>query len=154
MADGGTVSIDYSPCPALAPAAPMVIFLHTITGSARETSHFMKYATRRGWRSCVFNRRGHTGIPLTYPSFNVMGEASDKAAQVAAVVARHPGASYLAMVGTSATRTTSARTSRTITSQALGVPEMHELICILGAPTQDHLDKFATEGQRTLLLSA
>ena len=46
MADGGTVSIDYSPCPALPPAAPMVIFLHTITGSARETSHFMRYATR------------------------------------------------------------------------------------------------------------
>jgi len=102
MADGGTVSIDYSPCPALAPDAPMVIFLHTITGSARETSHFMRYATRRGWRSCVFNRRGHAGIPLTSPSFNVMGEPSDTAAQVAAVVARHPEASYLAMVGISA----------------------------------------------------
>jgi len=86
-----------------------------------------------------------------------------------------------------------ARTSRTITIQALGVPEVHELLCILDfnnvrkrmsvitkhagrirlyckgadnvilerleggqaglvAATQDHLDKFATEGLRTLLL--
>lgn len=50
----------------------------------------------------MFNRRGHAGTPLTSPSFNVMGEASDTAAQVAAVVARHPEASYLAMVGISA----------------------------------------------------
>ena len=85
------------------------------------------------------------------------------------------------------------RTSRTITIEALGVSEVHELLCILDfnnvrkrmsvivkhegkirlyckgadnvimerlesgqnelvAKTQDHLDKFATEGLRTLLL--
>lgn len=102
LPDGGTVSIDYHPCPSLPEEAPLVIFLHTITGSAKETGHFMRYATRRGWRSCVFNRRGHAGMPLTSPRFNCMGEAEDTAAQVSAVLARHPSLSYLAMVGISA----------------------------------------------------
>jgi len=102
LGDGGTVSIDYADCPDLPPEAPFVIFLHTITGSAKETGHFMRYATRRGWRSCVFNRRGHAGLSLTSPSFNVMGEASDTSAQVEAVLRRYPDLSYLAMVGISA----------------------------------------------------
>ena len=33
-----------------------------------------------------FNRRGHAGLHLTSPSFNVMGEAKDTAAQVEAVI--------------------------------------------------------------------
>lgn len=102
LSDGGTVSIDYADCPHLPPTAPFVIFLHTITGSAKETGHYMRYATRRGWRSCVFNRRGHAGLRLTSPSFNVMGEATDTKAQVEAVISRHPSLSYLAMVGISA----------------------------------------------------
>lgn len=102
LEDGGTVSIDYSDCSGLPVSSPFVIFLHTITGSAKETGHFMRYATRRGWRSCVFNRRGHAGVPLTSPSFNVMGEAADTKAQVQAVLRRYPDISYLAMVGISA----------------------------------------------------
>jgi len=100
--DGGTVSIDYLECSSLPATAPFCIFLHTITGSAKETGHFMRYASRRGWRSCVFNRRGHAGVPLTSPSFNVMGEAMDTKAQVEAVLRRYPHLSYLAMVGISA----------------------------------------------------
>ena len=49
-----------------------------------------------------FNRRGHAGLHLTSPSFNVMGEAKDTAAQVEAVRSRFPDSSYLAMVGISA----------------------------------------------------
>ena len=57
MEDGGTVTIDYADCPEEMPeTAPIVIFLHTITGSAKETGYFMRYAVRRGWRTCVFNR--------------------------------------------------------------------------------------------------
>ena len=48
------------------------------------------------------NRRGHAGLHLTSPSFNVMGEAKDTAAQVEAVRNRFPDSSYLAMVGISA----------------------------------------------------
>ena len=61
----------------------------------------MRYATRRGWKSCVFNRRGHAGVSLTSPCFNVMGDAADTKAQVDFVKEKHPG-SYLAMVGISA----------------------------------------------------
>ena len=81
LADGGQVCIDYADCPHLPPSAPFVVFLHTITGSARsllgcqdlpdllcrETSHYMRAATRRGWRSAVFNRRAHAGLRLTAP---------------------------------------------------------------------------------------
>jgi predicted alpha/beta-fold hydrolase len=69
MPDGGTVSIDWAACPGLPDSAPVVIFLHTITGSATETGHFLRAATRRGWRSCVFNRRGHAGLSLSSARF-------------------------------------------------------------------------------------
>ena len=60
LEDGGTVSIDYAECPEEMPeTAPIVIFLHTITGSAKETGYFMRYAVKRGWRTCVFNRQAN-----------------------------------------------------------------------------------------------
>ena len=43
--------------------APVLGILHTITGSARQNIGFMRYAASRGWRSCVLNRRGHSGMP-------------------------------------------------------------------------------------------
>ena len=36
--------------------APVLGILHTITGSARQNAGFMRYAAKRGWRSCVLNR--------------------------------------------------------------------------------------------------
>jgi len=102
MPDGGTVSIDFPDDSHLPPDAPLVIFLHTITGSSSDTGHYMRYAMRRGWRSCVFNRRGHGRVTLTSPSFNVMGDAGDTKAQVEFVQSRYPHTSFLAMVGISA----------------------------------------------------
>ena len=61
----------------------------------------MRHATSRGWRSCVFNRRSHAGVPLTTPTFNVMGDTNDTKEQVRFVRERFPS-SYLAMVGVSA----------------------------------------------------
>ena len=102
LSDGGTVSIDFSDDTNLCTTAPILMFLHTVTGSSRDTSHFVRYATSRGWRGCVFNRRGHGEISLTSPSFNCMGDASDTKAQVDFVTTKFPSASYLAMVGISA----------------------------------------------------
>jgi len=99
--DGGVVSIDFADDAHLPSDAPFVIFLHTITGSALETGHYMRHATSRGWRSCVFNRRSHAGVPLTTPTFNVMGDTNDTKEQVRFVRERFPN-SYLAMVGVSA----------------------------------------------------
>ena len=61
----------------------------------------MRYATQRGWRSCVLNRRGHAGMDLTTPSFNIVGSPLDTKAQVELVRRRYPD-SFLAMVGISA----------------------------------------------------
>jgi len=102
MTDGGTVSIDFPSNSGLPEDAPLVIFLHTITGSSSDTGHYMRYATRRGWRSFVFNRRGHGKVSLTSPNFNVMGDVADTRAQVEFVTARYPAASYVGMVGISA----------------------------------------------------
>merc|ERR1719347_1073344 len=102
LPDGGSVSVDWpSQSQHLPPDAPMVIFLHTITGSSRDTSHYLRAASSRGWRSCVFNRRGHT-MPLTSPKFNVMGDAEDTRLMVEHVMAEYPETSYLGMVGISA----------------------------------------------------
>ena len=72
-----------------------------MTFFAQETGHYMRHATSRGWRSCVFNRRSHAGVPLTTPTFNVMGDTNDTKEQVRFVRERFPN-SYLAMVGVSA----------------------------------------------------
>jgi len=102
--DGGVVSIDWADDKVTAslPAdAPIVIFLHTVTGSVKETSHYLRTASHRGWRSCVFNRRGHGGEHLRTGSFNVIGDVSDTSLQAAGVKAAFPSA-YIAMVGISA----------------------------------------------------
>ena len=58
--DGGTVSVDwFDEASALPDSAPVVVFLHTVvSGSSREVINYTSEARRRGWRSCVFNRRG------------------------------------------------------------------------------------------------
>merc|ERR1719422_828991 len=101
LPDGGTVAIDYIDDKNLKHDAPVVIFLHTITGSGLEVGHYMRYASRCGWHSCVFNRRGHAGVKLTSSKFNVVGDPADAVIMVDRVRDRYPN-SYLAMVGISA----------------------------------------------------
>ena len=87
---------------ALPPEAPIVAFLHTITGTAGQTRWLMKYASSRGWRSCVFVRRGHAKARLATPSFNLLGDVGDVELQLAAVRDAYPHAGFLGMVGVSA----------------------------------------------------
>ena len=86
----------------LPPDAPICIFLHTITGSAAQTRWLMSEASRRGWRSCVFVRRGHAAPQLKAPSFNLLGCVEDVDLQLAVVRSAYPDASFLGMVGVSA----------------------------------------------------
>mmetsp|Transcript_47482 Transcript_47482/g.154121 ORF Transcript_47482/g.154121 Transcript_47482/m.154121 type:complete len:405 (+) Transcript_47482:50-1264(+) len=87
----------------LPPEAPIVIFLHTITGTAAQTRWLMAYASSRGWRACTFVRRGHDpSSRLTSPTFNLLGDVSDVQLQLEAVRLAHPRASFLGMVGVSA----------------------------------------------------
>ena len=62
----------------------------------------MRAAHRRGWRCCVFLRRGHAARRLSSPSFNLMGEARDTRLQLEAVTNNFPHRQFLGMVGVSA----------------------------------------------------
>jgi len=92
LADGGTVSIQWlgldDP-----PGTPVLVVLHTITGSADALRRFV-VAMRRalGWVVAACNRRGHAGLPLTAPRINTMGSTADLRAQLAAIEARRPDA--------------------------------------------------------------
>lgn len=79
--DGGEVSIDWYPSD-LPRDAPVLGILHTITGSSISQAGFMQYATNRGWRCCVLNRRGHSGMALRNPCFSVLGNVDDTVAVV------------------------------------------------------------------------
>ena len=81
--------------------APIVVFLHTITGSAAQTRWLMKYASLRGWRACCFVRRGHGG-PLHSPSFNLLGSVEDVQQQMDTVQQAYPRARFVGMLGVSA----------------------------------------------------
>merc|ERR1719247_2901793 len=88
---------------ALPPDAPIVVFLHTITGTAAQTRWLMSGASARGWRACVFVRRGHKERQrLAFPSFNLLGDVGDVERQLDAVRRTYPRASFVGMIGISA----------------------------------------------------
>lgn len=102
--DGAVLSIDYiedKHTKSLPDDAPIVMVLHTISGSGPESIWFLREASRRGWRSCCFNRRGHVGR-LVIPRFNLLGSMADTALQRKAVAKKWPQAKFFAMVGISA----------------------------------------------------
>ena len=83
--------------------APLLVVLHTISGSAPQQHWLLAEAERRGWRGCVLVRRGHTGEPLREaPSFNLLGDVADARAQLKAAREAYPSASFCAAVGVSA----------------------------------------------------
>ena len=81
--------------------APILGILHTITGSARQNVGFMRYAASRGWRSCVLNRRGHSGMPLRVPYFSIMGNVDDTVLLVNQMRQRYPD-NFIGLAGISA----------------------------------------------------
>ena len=79
----------------------------------------MQYAAQRGWRSCVLNRRGHSGMPLHAPrqgqaeagegeqeppprvTFSLLGTIDDTCSMVNHLHTTHPK-SFIALAGISA----------------------------------------------------
>jgi len=103
-ADGGLVSIDWADDPAtrsLPSTAPILAILHPLTGDSIKHADFMECASRHGWRSCVMNRRGHSGMSLTTPNFCIMGKVDDTVAMVSHIRERYPGC-FLGLAGVSA----------------------------------------------------
>ena len=103
--DGGEVSLDWaddSMTRMLPPDAPVVGILHTITGGSRQNAGLMRYAAFRGWRSCVLNRRGHSGMRLrVIPHFSIMGNVDDTVLMVDKIKEKHPD-SFIGLAGFSA----------------------------------------------------
>jgi len=63
----------------------------------------MSGASARGWRACVFVRRGHKERQrLCFPSFNLLGDVGDVERQLDAVRRTYPRASFVGMIGISA----------------------------------------------------
>lgn len=101
MPDGGTVSIQWLGLEA-PPATPVLVLLHTITGSGDGLRRFVAVMrSRLGWVVAACNRRGHGGLPLTAPCINTMGSTDDLRRQIAAIESRRPFATLYG-VGVSA----------------------------------------------------
>ena len=100
----GLVSIDWSDDKEnqqLTPDSPILAILHTLTGDSEHYLGFMRYATSLGWRSCVLNRRGHSGMPLRTPNFCVIGNVDDTVAMVSRIRQLYPD-NFLGLAGISA----------------------------------------------------
>jgi len=101
LPDGGTVSVQWLGLDAPA-GTPVLVLLHTITGSGDGLRRFVVAIRRRlGWIVAACNRRGHAGLPLTAPRINTMGSTEDLRRQIAAIESRRPGAALYG-VGVSA----------------------------------------------------
>lgn len=92
MPDGGTVSIQWFGL-AAAEQTPVLVVLHTITGSGDGLRRFIAAIhARLGWVVAACNRRGHAGLELTAPQINTMGATDDLRRQLLAIQARRPAA--------------------------------------------------------------
>jgi len=101
MADGGCTALLWSGY-ALPPTTPIIVVLHTITGSPdsmAELVHNLRGVT--GWRIVLCLRRGHADLPLLTPRLNILGCTDDLREQLDVIRARFPE-SPLYAVGSSA----------------------------------------------------
>lgn len=99
--DGGLLSLDWLGLEE-PEAAPTLVVLPTICGSGQSLRGLVhRLRAQLGFRVVVCNRRGHAGLPLTTPRFDIVGSTADLRAQLARVEARLP-ASPLYGLGVSA----------------------------------------------------
>ena len=62
----------------------------------------MSYAACRGWRPCVLNRRGHSGMTLkVVPHFSILGNVDDTALMVDQIRRHYPN-NFIGLAGLSA----------------------------------------------------
>jgi len=103
--DGGEISIDWADddiTRALPDSAPVLGILHTITGSSKEQFRFMHYAASRGWKSCVLNRRGHSGMAVrVIPHISIIGNVNDSILLVDQIRQKYPD-NFIGLAGISA----------------------------------------------------
>lgn len=95
--DGGEVGLDWLEDAGLSPDAPILLLMHTITGSSREFRELALGASARRWRVAVCLRRGHLGAPLKSPRFNLLGSTADLEVQIRSVRSKFPNAPLLGL---------------------------------------------------------
>ena len=103
--DVGEISLDWADDEVtknLPKDAPILGILHSITGSSKDSRGFMHYAAKRGWRSCVLNRRGHSGMTLrVVPHFSIAGNVEDTALMID-TIRQHFPKNFIGLAGLSA----------------------------------------------------
>ncbi|XP_041348162.1 protein ABHD15-like [Gigantopelta aegis] len=77
LQDGGVVALDWSKPDTLDDCRPILIILSGIEGNIKLTSFVCAKAAELGYRTVVFNRRGHGGSYLTTPKLQSFGDPSD-----------------------------------------------------------------------------
>ncbi|KAK6192194.1 hypothetical protein SNE40_003706 [Patella caerulea] len=102
LTDGGHIALDWiEETPDLSEDAPIIIVLPTLTGDLDSCSRFCHQAHLRGYRSVVFNKRGHGNTELKVPKLQGFGETLDLRQAIEHIHKEFPRA-RLAIVGSSA----------------------------------------------------
>lgn len=92
MEDGGTTALNWYG-ENLPDDTPVLLVLHTITGSPHSMRGFVRDVQRdTGWRVVLCQRRGHGDLRLTSPRFNTMGDTNDLRAHIGLIQQRFPQA--------------------------------------------------------------
>lgn len=81
--------------------APFALLFPTLVGGSSEMNALVARLQQEGYHCAVLIRRGHDGLPLHTPSWNMMGKVEDVEAAVTCIQQRFPNAS-LFFVGCSA----------------------------------------------------
>ncbi|MAE92375.1 MAG: alpha/beta hydrolase [Pelagibaca sp.] len=101
MRDGGLTALYWSGYD-LPETTPTIVLIHTISGSPDSMAELVNDLRREtGWRIVLCLRRGHGGLPLVTPRFNIVGCTNDFREQLAHIQQCLPD-SPLYAVGTSA----------------------------------------------------
>ena len=82
--------------------APIVAVMHTLTGTADDFAELARVSAARGFRVAVCLRRGHLGVPLKTPRFNLLGHVDDLDIHIGAIKRAYPTAAALFGYGESA----------------------------------------------------
>lgn len=82
MKDKGVIALDWcvpkeGSGKRLKKSSPVLLVLHGYTGETPGVISLIKEAHAKGFRSVVFNKRGHGGCPLTTPKLQSFGDPTD-----------------------------------------------------------------------------
>ena len=101
MRDKGIIALDWGECLSPKKSCPVLIVIPGLTGDAGGVSFLCKRAKDKGFRTVVFNKRGHGNSPLTTPRLQSFGDPTDIRQAVKYIHGKYPSAKLVA-VGISA----------------------------------------------------